>query len=307
MLTLVLQSHRQPLPQPWLQHCLESVETWARSRGFAYRFLGDELFDPLLDPRGGAPVMRERIATQPVVASDLARLLALEAALISEFERAIWIDADVLMLPQATDLALPSGHGVGRQLWVSAEHRKRSARTALKTTRQVHNAFMVFERGDPVLPFYRRAAQQILREHRSGPVAPQLIGPKLLTALHRLARFNVIEAAGMLPPLVAADLLAGRGPALEHYQRNLTCGPLALNLCGSLTAELSSLGVAPLSLIERLLDPSIERLLDPSIERLLDPATARLMSPRSDAPAASRAPSCAPDPAHPPAGTSGRS
>ena len=47
--TLVIQSHRMPLPAPWMQRCLDSVRTWAEARGFDYRFLDDELFDLVPD------------------------------------------------------------------------------------------------------------------------------------------------------------------------------------------------------------------------------------------------------------------
>ena len=44
---LVIQSHRDPLPHPWLHECLHSVRHWASLKGYDYRFLGDELFAPL--------------------------------------------------------------------------------------------------------------------------------------------------------------------------------------------------------------------------------------------------------------------
>ena len=43
--TLVIQSHRIPLPCGWLQLCLDSVEAWAQANGFDYRFIDDRIFD----------------------------------------------------------------------------------------------------------------------------------------------------------------------------------------------------------------------------------------------------------------------
>ena len=43
--TLVLQSHRHPLPISWLETCIDSVKSWAGLNKFEYQFLGDELLD----------------------------------------------------------------------------------------------------------------------------------------------------------------------------------------------------------------------------------------------------------------------
>ncbi|MDH5408784.1 MAG: hypothetical protein OEY00_09255, partial [Gammaproteobacteria bacterium] len=49
MSRLVLQSHRSPLPYPWIDSCLSSVRQWAESHQYDYRYLGDELFDLIPD------------------------------------------------------------------------------------------------------------------------------------------------------------------------------------------------------------------------------------------------------------------
>jgi hypothetical protein len=45
--TLVIQSHRTPLPAHWMERTIDSVKTWAALRHFDYCFLGDELLDVL--------------------------------------------------------------------------------------------------------------------------------------------------------------------------------------------------------------------------------------------------------------------
>jgi len=47
--TLVVQSHRDPLPYDWLRPCLDSVENWARQNQYQYRFVDDAIFD-LVEP-----------------------------------------------------------------------------------------------------------------------------------------------------------------------------------------------------------------------------------------------------------------
>jgi hypothetical protein len=101
---------------------------------------------------------------------------------------------------------------------------------------KVHNAYLSFDQDNPFLDFYLHAAEQLLRVHQ-GPMVPQLIGPKLLTALHNLVACPVQESAGMLSPLVAADLMAGGGRALDLYRKRSTVLPAAVNLCASLTED----------------------------------------------------------------------
>ncbi|HHO53525.1 MAG TPA: hypothetical protein ENK18_22310 [Deltaproteobacteria bacterium] len=219
--TLVIQSHRSPLPHPWLGDCLASVRDWAGGSGFAYRFLDDALFDPV------PAELRHKCADRPMIAADLGRLYALSAALSEGFEAAVWCDADLFVFDPGA-LTLPDvSHAVGRELWVHP-HRGRP-----RVHRQVHNAMLLARRGNPLLAFYLDAAQRIVAEH-TGPMVPQLVGPKLLTALHNVVHLPVIEAAQVASPWVLADLRAGGGPYLDCFRRACTVPPAAVNLCASL-------------------------------------------------------------------------
>ncbi len=224
--TLVLQSHRKPLPFPWLRACLDSVRAWASARRFDYRFLDDALFAHL--PQD----LRERYRAQPVVSSDLARLLALRAHLRekdAKWDTVVWIDADVLIFDPER-LRLPrTPHAVGREVWVQNRDDR------LKVYTKVHNAFLMFRAEDALLEFYVQTAARMLRAHE-GPVVPQFVGPKLLTALHNVAGLHVLEEAGMLSPLVAQDIARGEGPALRRFVQKSPVPPAALNLCGSLSS-----------------------------------------------------------------------
>ncbi|MEQ8859792.1 MAG: hypothetical protein RIC56_14205 [Pseudomonadales bacterium] len=222
--TLVLQSHRQPLPAAWLEPCLDSVRRWARANGFDYRFDDDVLFESV-------PVdLRERLRQRPAIAADLARLTALQAALDQGYTTVVWLDADTLIFDPAA-LRLPEdSYALGREVWVQSVHGR------LRAYVKVHNAFLLFRVGNPFLEFYRHAAERIVRAH-DGPMAPQLVGPKLLTAVHNLICCPVAERAGMLSPLVASDLLAGGGAAFELFRAKSVVPPAALNLCASLVGR----------------------------------------------------------------------
>ena len=235
--TIVLQSHKRPLPYPWLERCTDSVRAWAEQRGFAHRLIDDALF-------GFAPQdLQDKFRAQPVVVTDIARLRALAALRDQEgFEVVIWADADMLVF-EPERLSLPEAScAVGREVWVQLQDGR------LKTYTKVHNAFLMFRKESALLDFYIETAERLLRAH-PGPVVPQFVGPKLLTALHNAVHLPVLEEAGMLSPLVAQGIAVGGSEALARFREKRAVAPAALNLCTSLE---ESRAVAP-KVIERLL------------------------------------------------------
>jgi len=184
-----------------------------------------------------------------VVASDLARLIVLQEALAEGYARVVWVDADVLVI-EPDGFELPMADALfGREVWVQQD----GGRARLKTYRKIHNALMAFMAGEPVLPFYRMSAERILGRYdpESGPMVPQLIGPKLITLLHNAIGFDVLEEAGMLSPLVARDILKGGGAALDRFLTASAAAPLAINLCGSSVRNSELTDAEMAELIER--------------------------------------------------------
>lgn len=231
--SLVLQSFPLPCQNPWIQTCLNSVKSWAQANHYDYALLGDELFDTL--PQS----IREKTINQTVIATDLARLIALQNALKIGYDTVIWCDADFLIFnPQAmvipNKFQLPEGYALGREVWVQSKCQNYD-HTAIKSNnmklvayKKVHNAFMVFQKENDFLDFYTSNAQRLL-EKNSGNIPPQFIGPKLLTALHNVVQCPVIENAGMLCPLVIDDLLNIK-KAVVHNTRSKTQPQRALKL-----------------------------------------------------------------------------
>lgn len=223
--TLVIQSHRMPLPAPWMQRCLDSVRAWAEARGFDYRFLDDELFDLAPD------WLREKTSERRMVTADFARLIAIRRALAEGYESAVWCDADFLIFA-ADRLHLPAeSYAFGREVWIEAD-----AKGTPRANVKIHNAFMLFRGGNPFLDFYIHAAQRLLRAH-VGPVVPQFIGPKFLTSIHNMLQCPVVESAGMLSPPVVRDLLGGGGRSLELLRRRSPVCLAGVNLCASLATS----------------------------------------------------------------------
>lgn len=229
--TVVLQSHRSPLPHAWLETCLQSVRSWANLKEFDYHFVGDELFDSLPDDL-------QRIKhSNRVIASDLARLLSIRKLLEQGYDTAIWCDADFLIFAPEKFTPVDSNYALGREVWIQFDRNKK-----LRSYSKVHNAFLLFRQGNSFLDFYIETAQKLLRKSSSS-VPAQFIGPKLLTALHNIALCPVQETAGMLSPMVILDLLEGDGKALRLFIDKSPQHVHAANLCissisnGDLTAQ----------------------------------------------------------------------
>ena len=216
----ILQSHNPSAVAPWVARCLLSVREWARGRGFTYHFIGDELLTALPDD------LRRRTREQPVVGSDIGRLIWLQRHLDDGACAAVWLDADTWIF-DPDRLELPAGNAaVGREHWVQRGKKR------LRCYRKVHNAAMLFRSGNSLLPFYRDTAERLLRAYEGERVVPQFVGPKLLTALHSISQFPVWEQAGAFSPAVITDLMGGTGGALAL----MTQGghrPAAANLCCS--------------------------------------------------------------------------
>ncbi len=243
--TLVLQSHRQPLPYPWLESCLDSVFRWAENNNFDYRFIGDELFESM------PATLLEKTVQQRVIATDLARLHALQDGLRQGYATVIWCDADFLIFNPVEFVLPDSSYALGREVWVQNDTNNR-----LRAYRKVHNAFLMFRAGNSFLDFYTDTAERLL-DLNSGTMPPQFIGPKLLTALHNIAICPVMETAGMLSPLVIRDLIKGQGAALELFRCESPVQVCGANLSSSLTEQEGICDAGMEQLIEILMEGGV--------------------------------------------------
>lgn len=217
--TLVIQSHRMPVPYSWIEHCLDSVRNWCAVNQYEYHFIDDELFDYI------PAELLDKTRHQRVIAADLARLLILQDALKRNYATVIWLDADFLIF-NAAEFVIPDlSYAVGREVWV--QHDKNGK---LKVYKKVHNAFLMFRQGNSFLDFYTDTAMRLLSLNH-GTLSPQFIGPKLLTALHNIAILPVMETAGMLSPMVIKDIIQVGGAALDLFIKNSPQLIAGANLC----------------------------------------------------------------------------
>ncbi len=240
--TLVIQSHRSPLPFPWLEDCLQSVRQWAQHNQFDYLFLNNEFFDEV------PQILLDKTRKQTVIATDLARLFKLQYYLRQGYQTVVWCDADFLIFDPEQFVLEPTSYALGREVWVQYDKQGK-----LKSYSKVHNAFMLFRQGNSFLDFYTESAERLLRL-TTGDIPPQFIGPKLLSAIHNIVRCPVQENAGMLSPLVLQDIAAGGGDALDLFIQQSAAPIAAGNLCSSEAAKNPSLGQTIEKVINQLLE-----------------------------------------------------
>lgn len=222
--TVILQSYAAREPNPWLKTCMDSVQSWADLRSYDYQFVDDMLFTKIPAP------LFEKTRAQRVVATDIARLYWLRWAL-DRYETVVWLDADTY-IRQPKALLLPtSNYAIGREVWTQPDEKRLSGwRSYVK----VHNAFLMFRRGNPFLEFYIHACENIIKAYDHEHWVPQIIGPKLLTSLHNMMQCTLLETAGALSPHVINAILHDRDSmALNRFIRDSEVPPNALNLCAS--------------------------------------------------------------------------
>ena len=175
---------------------MDSVKAWAKLNEFEYSCIGEELFDYV------PAALLDKTKHQKVIATDLARLKALQDFITKGFDTVVWCDADFLIF-KPEKFVLPNDlYAVGREIWIQED---KSDSNKLVAFVKVHNAFMMYKKGNSFLDFYTDTAQRLLSQN-NGRMPPQFIGPKLLTSIHNVAQCPVLETAGMLNSLVVKDI-----------------------------------------------------------------------------------------------------
>ncbi len=239
--TIILQSHRDDAPAP-IVTCVESVRAWTTRAGHAYEFIGDALFDPL------PPWFVDGVRGNRVMMSDLARLLWLREQL-SAYELAVWVDADVLVFaPAQFAIRCDGDYGVCRETWV-----RRGGRGQFLATQGLHNAVLAFRRGSPLLDFYIRACEEVVR-HRGAELAPHALGPDLLGRFGDVLGAHVLPNIGLFGPVVTAGIAAGKERAVRAYMEAAGEPVYAANMCASFLDRPPERGGLSLRTLQRAID-----------------------------------------------------
>ena len=258
---LVLQSAAAQAPA-WQQRCMGSVQAWAADRGYAYRFLGDELFEQVPD------WYLEKVRGRMPIAADLGRLQWIERLLSKGYSWVLWFDADVLIFaPNRLDVTLDQSCVFGQEHWVQAKPKHESNNESRGSVRwavrkNIHNAFAAFPQSCPVLPFLVDLVLRMMKRVDPDYIAPQMMGPKLLSSLHSLAAFDYVADVGALSPDVLREIATGAGNGALKALCDAQPKPLAAaNLCASLVSELLVVEGSARGSAHAQIDRVIDRLL----------------------------------------------
>jgi len=224
----------------WVGRCVQTVQSWCELQGYTYQQRGDDLFDLL------PAWYREKVGTRMPIAADLARLLWIRDELAQgEFELVAWLDADTLVLaPQQLRLTASTSCIFGQEFWVQQQGQRYRIR------KNVHNAYCAFRPHCPILPFLIEAVQRMVRRVDGAHIAPQFVGPKLLTHLHNTVGFELDPRFGALSPALIEATLAGDTAPYEQMLAQMPAPLMAANLCASLHDDQAH---TMSQLIERLL------------------------------------------------------
>ncbi len=226
----VVQSFREVHVPPWIEQCLESVQHWAAEAGFAYRFEGDALL-------ARAPAWyRDKVGSRTPIVADLARLEWMHSLLqAGDADVALWLDADTLIFaPDRFAWTPPARCQFGLEAWWQADARNANGRVY----RNVHNAFCAFHRDSAVLPFLIETVKVLMERVDAAHLAPQFVGPKLLTSLHNTLGFDLEPRVGAVSPRLANAIMAADEAALTRYREACGVELTGANLCASLADEI---------------------------------------------------------------------
>ncbi len=224
MKTVVYQSYRTTEVPVWIERCLASVRQWAAAQGFEYRFCDDHFFQY-------APAWyRNRVQDNILLVADLARLALAKELLEESCERAIWVDADVLVFaPERLRIEVDEGFAFCRELWLAPSPQPGQ----LAGTLRVNNAVSVFVKGNRLLDFYIDACERIVRSAQ-GELNVLSVGTRFLTDLHRHLSFPLIEQVGLFSPVLMRILTDGHVAQAIRLYRQTAGSPIhAANLCAS--------------------------------------------------------------------------
>jgi hypothetical protein len=223
--TVVIQSAPNNRP-PWVTDCLLGVEAWSIDHEFAYQFFDDSFFDVLPD------WYRKKVSGRGPILADLARLLHIRAALEADADRVIWCDADTLIIDGSWQPSVTAHSRFGEEHWLQRDKLGR-----LEIRRQPHNAFMIFLQASPVLNFLIHTIESMIARVDPDHIAPQMVGPKLLKALHNLAQFDLEPDAGAMSPLLLKAIREVDTEVIDFFLERSGQVPKSFNLCASLIGE----------------------------------------------------------------------
>jgi hypothetical protein len=227
--TIVVQSFRAHDVPEWISRCLTSVRTWAALSKFQYKMMGDEFLDLVPD------WYRQKAGPYITVITDLARLVLLRQCLEQGFDRAIWVDADIVVFrPFLLKVDPDLSYGYSREIWIEKE-----CSVGLIAAQKINNSACLFRNDGSSLAHldeYIGACKSIVA--RSTKLWDHTeVGTKFLTSRDREQPLPILRGFGLFSPTILQALLDSDAEVLREFFK-LQGDPLcAANLCNFLRAK----------------------------------------------------------------------
>ncbi|MGK7912548.1 MAG: hypothetical protein AB4050_13885 [Synechococcus sp.] len=217
--TIVYQSFRTDNVPDWIHICMDSVKHWSEINGFDYLFVGDELFEYSPD------WYRQRVQNQIHLVSDLSRVVLAKELFSKGYDRAIWIDADVLVFsPQDFQLPKQEGYAFCRELWLHPV-----SNNQLGYTQKVNNSVMLLSKETSLTEFYIHACHEIVKQDRN--LSHTSVGTKFLTVLNSQFPIDKIKAVGLFSPILTQAIVSDFTGVVRSYMNRFKYNMYAANLC----------------------------------------------------------------------------
>jgi hypothetical protein len=220
MKTLIIQSYRTQSVPAWISRCLASVRAWAQAKGYDHWLTDDRAFALCGDD------YLAKVGDNPRSITNLCRLELIKRALASGYDRAIWMDADILVFaPQQLDFAAAERISFPHETWLWRNGR------GWGFSRTLNNCVVVCPKGDPDLDLIIQATRHRALHH---PVTiNRQVGVDLIRGLHQFLQFPLLSNVGMLSNH-GVTALAQNHEQLIRQQALYHQTPIyAANLCAS--------------------------------------------------------------------------
>ena len=221
MRTIVHQSFRTQNVPSWIERCLASVRAWATAKDYEYRFIDDRLVDYV------GQDFCARVQHNWRAIANLARLELAREALCAGYQRAIWLDADVIVFdPERLAIDLTRGYAFCLEVWIEV----RPDGSGM-VHRGVNNCSCVFAPDAADLDMLVSLIRHIVA-HRQ--IKSNLtVGSYLLQALQPVLGFPLMTGVGLFSPWVVRGLAAGETRHVAAQARAFGYPVYAANLGAS--------------------------------------------------------------------------
>jgi hypothetical protein len=219
MKTLIIQSYRAHDVPEWIARCMASVRGWAKDQGFDYQLAGDDSFQLC-----GADYLAA-VGDNVRSITNLSRLILVQQAHAAGYDRAVWLDADILVFaPDRLRIELSERYGFAREVWMV-----RDGDSNWRAEAGVNNSVFACMAGEPDLAWLIGTLRHIAL-HRQITTNYQ-VGGEVIKGLRASLAFQALEQFGMFSPDIVAALARGDAAPLHPQARFHGAPVYAANLC----------------------------------------------------------------------------